>query len=107
MFDEELETDELDENIDSETDELDIDDIDDIDMDDDDIEVDAVVDDSTEDDSEPVGEPTRAKRKASNNSVELPSLEAKQKEREELAKAMEEFLKRGGKVEEVVNKIDG
>lgn len=32
---------------------------------------------------------------------ELPSLEAKQKERDELARAMEEFLARGGRVQEV------
>ena len=32
---------------------------------------------------------------------ELPSVEAKQKERDALARAMEEFLARGGKVQEV------
>ena len=32
---------------------------------------------------------------------ELPSIEAKQKERDALANAMEEFLARGGKVQEV------
>ncbi|TBU96985.1 transcriptional regulator SutA [Phytopseudomonas dryadis] len=32
---------------------------------------------------------------------ELPSVEAKQKERDALARAMEEFLSRGGKVQEV------
>ncbi len=32
---------------------------------------------------------------------ELPSLEAKQKERDALARAMEEFLARGGQVQEV------
>ncbi|HWV07928.1 transcriptional regulator SutA [Pseudomonas sp. GD03944] len=32
---------------------------------------------------------------------ELPSIEAKQKERDALARAMEEFLARGGKVQEV------
>jgi len=32
---------------------------------------------------------------------EMPSIEAKQKERDALAKAMEEFLSRGGKVQEV------
>lgn len=31
----------------------------------------------------------------------LPSVEAKQKERDALAKAMEEFLSRGGKVQEI------
>ena len=107
MFDEDLEDDELDEDIDSEAEELDIDDVDDLDVDDDDLEVDAVVDDdSVGDDSEPVGTPARAKRKASASVIDLPSVEAKQKERDELAKAMEEFLKRGGKVQEVDNKID-
>src|SRR5690554_3102161 len=100
MFDEDLEEDELDEEIDSEDEELDIDDVDDLDVDDDDLEVDAA------DDSEPVGTPARAKRKASASVTDLPSVEAKQKERDELAKAMEEFLKRGGKVQEVDNKID-
>ncbi|WP_313740136.1 transcriptional regulator SutA [Pseudomonas sp.] len=43
-----------------------------------------------------------AKGKAKAVSVEeLPSVEAKQKERDALAKAMEEFLSRGGKVQEV------
>ena len=32
---------------------------------------------------------------------EMPSIEAKQKERDALAKAMEEFLSQGGKVQEV------
>jgi hypothetical protein len=32
---------------------------------------------------------------------ELPSVEAKQKDRDALARAMEEFLARGGKVQEV------
>ncbi|MDZ5604844.1 transcriptional regulator SutA [Pseudomonas sp. RP23018S] len=32
---------------------------------------------------------------------EMPSMEAKQKERDALARAMEEFLSRGGKVQEV------
>lgn len=110
MFDEDLEEDELDEEIDSEDEELDIDDVDDVDdldVDDDDLEVDAVVDDdSAADDSEPVGTPARAKRKTSSSVIDLPSVEAKQKERDELAKAMEEFLQRGGKVQEVDDKID-
>ncbi|MFG3696205.1 transcriptional regulator SutA [Stutzerimonas stutzeri] len=46
--------------------------------------------------------PTTKKAKAKATVVEeLPSLEAKQKEREELARAMEEFLARGGRVQEV------
>ena len=32
---------------------------------------------------------------------DMPSMEAKQKERDALARAMEEFLNRGGKVQEV------
>jgi len=107
MFDEDLEEDELDEEIDSEDEELDIDDVDDLDVDDDDLEVDTVVDDdSAADDSEPVGTPARAKRKTSTSVTDLPSVEAKQKERDELAKAMEEFLQRGGKVQEIDDKID-
>ncbi|MGK9065969.1 transcriptional regulator SutA [Stutzerimonas chloritidismutans] len=46
--------------------------------------------------------PTNKKAKAKAVVVdELPSLEAKQREREELARAMEEFLARGGQVQEV------
>lgn len=46
--------------------------------------------------------PTSKKAKAKAIVVEeLPSLEAKQKERDELARAMEEFLARGGRVQEV------
>lgn len=46
--------------------------------------------------------PTSKKAKAKTVVVEeLPSLEAKQKERDELARAMEEFLARGGRVQEV------
>ena len=44
--------------------------------------------------------PKKAKAKAAEPD-ELPSLEAKQKERDALARAMEEFLARGGKVQEV------
>ncbi|HCJ29042.1 MAG TPA: hypothetical protein DHV63_07065 [Pseudomonas sp.] len=46
--------------------------------------------------------PTTKKAKAKTVVVdELPSLEAKQRERDELARAMEEFLARGGRVQEV------
>ncbi|AHL73979.1 hypothetical protein CH92_02240 [Stutzerimonas stutzeri] len=46
--------------------------------------------------------PTPKKAKAKAVVVEeLPSLEAKQRERDELARAMEEFLARGGRVQEV------
>ncbi|MQK16678.1 hypothetical protein EIZ80_24450, partial [Escherichia coli] len=41
------------------------------------------------------------KAKAADEVEELPSVEAKQKERDALAMAMEEFLSRGGKVQEI------
>ena len=41
------------------------------------------------------------KAKAAVDVDELPSVEAKQKERDALARAMEEFLSKGGKVQEV------
>ena len=41
------------------------------------------------------------KAKAAEEVEELPSVEAKQKERDALAKAMEEFLSRGGAVQEI------
>ncbi len=41
------------------------------------------------------------KAKAAVDVDDLPSVEAKQKERDALARAMEEFLSRGGKVQEV------
>ena len=44
---------------------------------------------------------SKAKAKAAVDVDELPSVEAKQKERDALARAMEEFLSRGGKVQEV------
>jgi hypothetical protein len=44
--------------------------------------------------------PTK-KVKAAVDTEDLPSVEAKQKERDALARAMEEFLSRGGKVQEV------
>ena len=43
----------------------------------------------------------KAKAKAAVDADDLPSVEAKQKERDALARAMEEFLSRGGKVQEV------
>jgi hypothetical protein len=45
--------------------------------------------------------PTKGKAKAAVSIDELPSVEAKNKERDALARAMEEFLARGGKVQEV------
>jgi len=44
---------------------------------------------------------SKTKAKAAVDVDELPSVEAKQKERDALARAMEEFLSRGGKVQEV------
>ncbi|NQD91360.1 hypothetical protein HP532_01675 [Pseudomonas sp. CrR25] len=44
---------------------------------------------------------SKTKAKAAVDVEELPSIEAKQKERDALARAMEEFLARGGKVQEV------
>ena len=41
------------------------------------------------------------KAKAAVDPEELPSIEAKQKDRDALARAMEEFLNRGGKVQEI------
>ncbi|MGV8921568.1 MAG: transcriptional regulator SutA [Pseudomonas sp.] len=45
--------------------------------------------------------PTKGKAKAAVSVDELPSVEAKNKERDALARAMEEFLAKGGKVQEV------
>ena len=53
-------------------------------------------DDSGGDDAAPKG-----KAKAAVSVDELPSVEAKNKERDALARAMEEFLAKGGKVQEV------
>ncbi|MHB2141599.1 transcriptional regulator SutA [Pseudomonas monsensis] len=63
----------------------------------------AAADDVAEDDG---GDDTpvpaaKGKAKAVVSVDELPSIEAKNKERDALAKAMEEFLARGGKVQEV------
>ena len=60
--------------------------------------------DSSEDgdgDDEVVPASKSKKAKAAVDVEELPSIEAKQKERDALARAMEEFLSRGGKVQEV------
>ncbi|WP_397450555.1 transcriptional regulator SutA [Pseudomonas sp. NA-150] len=45
--------------------------------------------------------PAKGKAKAAVSVDELPSVEAKNKERDALARAMEEFLAKGGKVQEV------
>ncbi len=67
---------------------------------------DSVEEDSVDDGSDAVVTPSRVKSKAAVSADELPSVEAKQKERDALAKAMEDFLARGGKVQEVENNID-
>ncbi|AZE58208.1 hypothetical protein C4K03_6101 [Pseudomonas synxantha] len=56
------------------------------------------VDESVGDDVAPKA---KGKAKAAVSVDELPSVEAKNKERDALARAMEEFLARGGKVVEV------
>jgi hypothetical protein len=61
-------------------------------------------DDGDDGDDDGDGAPTakkKAKVKAAVDVEALPSVEAKQKERDALARAMEEFLSRGGKVQEV------
>lgn len=102
MYDEELETEELDANDDADldADDISLDDVDDVE------DVEDIADDSVDDGSD-VAEPiASSKSKAASSVEDLPSLEAKQKDRDALAKAMEEFLARGGKVQEVENKID-
>lgn len=54
---------------------------------------------SDSDDEAPI--PAAKKSKKEPEIEELPSVESKQKERDALARAMEEFLARGGKVQEV------
>ncbi|HHX35047.1 MAG TPA: hypothetical protein GX719_07240 [Gammaproteobacteria bacterium] len=99
MLDEELEDDELDASIEVDDDEVDLDAIDEDDGE-------GEIDDSEDDGSDAVVKTTRAQSKAAAISEDLPSLAAKQKDRDALAKAMEEFLARGGKVQEVDDKID-
>ncbi|EIK97292.1 hypothetical protein PMM47T1_05896 [Pseudomonas sp. M47T1] len=57
-----------------------------------------VADDSGDDTPAPSA---KGKSKAAVSVDELPSIEAKNKERDALARAMDEFLARGGKVQEV------
>ncbi|WP_010489270.1 transcriptional regulator SutA [Pseudomonas sp. S9] len=61
----------------------------------------SVDDDSDDDISSPSGKSKSKKAKAAIDPEDLPSVEAKQKDRDSLAQAMEEFLARGGKVQEV------
>ncbi len=91
MSDEELEQDDLDVNDEEDDEEL---------APADEGEADNSADDESTDSDRatPVGKKAKAKAVAVE---ELPSLEAKQRERDELARAMEEFLARGGRVQEV------
>ncbi|EJK99090.1 MULTISPECIES: transcriptional regulator SutA [Pseudomonas] len=62
----------------------------------------AAAEDVADDDGADVPAPTaKGKAKAAVSVDELPSVEAKNKERDALARAMEEFLAKGGKVVEV------
>ncbi|WP_044873194.1 transcriptional regulator SutA [Pseudomonas sp. LFM046] len=62
----------------------------------------AAADEGEGDDEGEVAAPSgKGKSKAAVEVEEMPSIEAKQKERDALARAMEEFLARGGKVQEV------
>ena len=62
----------------------------------------AAAEDVAEDDGGETPFPTaKGKAKAAVSVDELPSVEAKNKERDALARAMEEFLAKGGKVQEV------
>ncbi|MCE0462581.1 MULTISPECIES: transcriptional regulator SutA [Pseudomonas] len=61
----------------------------------------AAAEDVADEDVADVPVPAKGKAKAAVSIDELPSVEAKNKERDALAKAMEEFLARGGKVQEV------
>ncbi|HAQ25700.1 MAG TPA: hypothetical protein DCQ80_07010 [Pseudomonas sp.] len=88
MSDEELEQDDLDVSEDDDGEELDAAD-----------DGDASDDEGT-DSERATPTPKKAKAKAV-ELEELPSLEAKQRERDELARAMEEYLARGGQVQEV------
>ncbi|MBU0809348.1 MULTISPECIES: transcriptional regulator SutA [Pseudomonas] len=56
-------------------------------------------DDDSDDEVVVTSKPKKAK--AAVSVEDLPSVEAKQKDRDALARAMEEFLSRGGKVQEV------
>lgn len=77
---------------------------------DEDSDVDDVVSDVDDDDSTGDDEPEapvrarKGKAKALDDEP-VPSLEAKQKERDELARAMEEFLARGGKVQKIDDNV--
>lgn len=62
----------------------------------------AAADDVADDDGDDAPVPvSKGKSKAAVSVDDLPSVEAKNKERDALARAMEEFLSKGGKVQEV------
>ena len=88
MSDEELEQDELEAGDEDDGEELEAAD-------------DDVADDSEDSGSDVPSAKPGKKAKAAVDVDELPSVEAKQKERDALAKAMEEFLARGGAVQEI------
>lgn len=93
MFDEDIENeDELETEDD---DEISLDEVDEVETAED-VDLDAEDD---EDDEFPASKKSTGKAKSAE--IDLPSLEAKNKERDELARAMEEFLARGGKIQEV------
>jgi hypothetical protein len=78
--------------------------VDDLEGEDDGEELAAAADDGdveVDDSIEPSAAPAKGKAKAAVSVDELPSVEAKNKERDALARAMEEFLAKGGKVQEV------
>lgn len=96
MLDDELDQDDLEVDEVEESDEIEpLDDLDDSVDDGDDLG------DLGEDDTDEVVTPKRAKKTAAISEDALPSVETKKKERDALALAMEEFLSRGGKVQEV------
>jgi hypothetical protein len=88
MSDEDLEQDELEGADEEDTEELEAAD-------------DGASDDGDDDSDGVPAAKKKAKAKAAIDIEALPSVEAKQKERDALARAMEEFLSRGGKVQEV------
>lgn len=62
-------------------------------------------DDGDGDDDEVAAPAASKKTKKEAEPEELPSIEAKQKERDALARAMEEFLARGGQVQQIDSNV--
>jgi len=101
MFEEDIEDDELGDEADTD---LDLDEADaEFAAADDSALDDIAVDDSDEDEGRT---PVRSKAKAAAVEEELLSVEAKRKERDELAEAMAAFLARGGKIQAVESRED-